>query len=272
MTAHIEKPVRTAPRLFMNGERTLDVLMIGAGGNGSELFDSLVKLHHALVTLGGKGLNITLMDDDTVSESNVVRQRFWPHEAGQNKAIALVHRANLMMGTGWTALPERFTERTVLNRRPDLVITAVDNLAARRTVNSYFTATAHPALDAVGRPTTRQNSIETFWLDLGCTKDKAQMVLGRFSNTRLTDEWPNVMAHFPDVATREDDDNEPSCSAAESLARQDLMINQAVANAATNLLWKVMREGKARFNGTMIDLSTGYSQGIPFMPIGTTEH
>lgn len=272
MTAHIEKPVRTAPRLFMNGESPLNILMIGAGGNGSELFDSLMKLHHALITLGGKGLKITLMDDDTVSESNVVRQRFWPHEVGQNKAIALVHRANLMMGTGWSALPERFTEHTVIGFRPDLVITAVDNLAARRTVSTYFMAPKRPDYDALGYFTPKTNSLQTFWLDLGCTKDKAQMVLGRFNDTRLTDEWPNVMAHFPDIATREDDDNEPSCSAAESLARQDLMINQAVANAATNLLWKLMREGKARFNGTMIDLSTGYSQGIPFMPIGTTEH
>ncbi|ABM21164.1 MULTISPECIES: PRTRC system ThiF family protein [Marinobacter] len=269
MTMQIEKPVRTAPPSFLNASSPLDILMIGAGGNGSELFDGLVRLHHALITLGGKGLAVTVMDDDEVSPSNVVRQRFWPHEVGANKAIALVQRANLMMGTNWTALPERFNRNSRLGRF-DLVITAVDNLDARREALARF----EPDDRHQNNPwivNGYRGHADTYWLDLGCDKDKGQVVFGRFGDNQISDEWPTALAHFPEMATREDD-NRPSCSAAESLARQDLMINQSVSGAAINMLWKLLRESKLGFNGVMLDLATGYSQGIPFMPINSTKH
>ena len=270
MTKAIEKPVRTTPACFMNADRPLKVLMIGAGGNGSELFDGLVRLHSALTTLGGKGLQVTVMDDDEVSPSNIVRQRFWPHEVGVNKAIALVQRANLMMGTCWEGVPIRFNERTE-SGRPDLVITAVDNLEARRQVVSHFSPKPRVERDPFGYIIGHSTPHETYWLDLGCDKDKGQVIFGRFGDNSVADEWPTALAHFPEMAERADD-NKPSCSASESLARQDLMINQAVSGAATNMLWKLMREGKLGFNGVMVDLSTGYSQGIPFHPSRTTKH
>lgn len=250
MTAMIQKAERTKPAQFENHDSPLKVLMIGAGGNGSECFDALLRLHSALIALGGKGLSVTVMDDDEVSPSNIVRQRFWPHEIGSNKAVALTHRANTMLGTNWQGWPVRLSEKTRFGGCPDLVITAVDNLEARRMANRLFSQARH----------------DVYWLDMGCDKDKAQVVFGRFGDNKLTDEWPCSIAHFPDLATREDDENTPSCSAAESLSRQDLMINGAVSNAAVNILWKLMREGKLAFNGVMIDLSSGYSQGINFLP------
>jgi len=266
MTNAIKKPVRTAPPVFMNAERPLEILMIGAGGNGSELFDGLVRLHSALTTLGGKGLNVTVMDDDEVSPSNIVRQRFWPHEVGVNKAIALVQRSNLMMGTNWRGLPMRF-KGDEIKSHADLVITAVDNLEARRDAVNRFSPTPRNTDSNMGHyvhpSMSRRN--ETFWLDLGVDKDQGQVVFGRFGDNCVSDEWPCALAHFPEMADREDD-NKPSCSAAESLARQDLMINHAVSGHAINILWKLMRESKLAFNGVMIDLSSGYSQGIPFLP------
>ena len=252
MTAMIPKAVRTRPTVFENHDYPLRVLLVGAGGNGSECFDGLLRLHTALLALGGKGLSVTVMDDDEVSPSNIVRQRFWPHEIGTNKAIALTHRANLMLGTNWVGLPYRLTDKQQFTRSPNLVITAVDNLESRRMVNRMFS-----------------RKLNVFWLDMGCDKDKAQVVFGRFGDNKLTDEWPSVMAHYPDLATREDAENNPSCSAAESLARQDLMINGAVANAAINMLWKVMREGQISFNGVVIDLSSGHSQGMSFLPFAS---
>ena len=266
MTKTLEKAVRTAPSVFMNAERPLNILMIGAGGNGSELFDGLVKLHSALTTLGGKGLSVTVMDDDFVSPSNLVRQRFWPHEVGCNKAIALVQRSNLMMGTNWTALPFRFTSDTEV--RADLVITAVDNLEARRNAISRFS----PKPTIRGNYAAQFQSVgDTFWLDLGVNKDQGQVVFGRFGDNSIAAEWPCALAHFPEMADREDDDK-PSCSAAESLARQDLMVNQMVSVQAINMLWKLMRENKLAFNGVVVDLSCGFTQGISFLPLSDTKH
>jgi hypothetical protein len=45
------------------------------------------------------------------------------------------------------------------------------------------------------------------------------------------------------------------------------MINSAVAGAAINLLWQAFRTAQIPFNGVMIDLATGHTQAIPFMPV-----
>jgi hypothetical protein len=41
----------------------------------------------------------------------------------------------------------------------------------------------------------------------------------------------------------QDDSNEPSCSLAEALEKQDLFINSTLANMAASLLWNLL--GKA---------------------------
>src|SRR5690554_5738880 len=202
----IATATRPIPRHWEHNTTPLKLVMIGAGGNGSEMMDGLLRLHQGLITLGGAGLHVTLLDDDEVSESNIVRQRFWPHEIGTNKAVALIHRANMLMGTGWVGMPIRYTGQRL---HYDLIITAVDNLAARRNVIAANEG--------------------AFWLDMGCDKDKGQIVLGRIGDNELTDDYPCTVAHFPAMlAEQEEAVNRPSCSAADSLARQDMMINQSV--------------------------------------------
>jgi len=214
-----------------------------------------MRLHQAIIALGGAGLHVVVVDDSDVSDSNIVRQRFWPHEIGENKAVALVNRTNLIMGTSWNAHPVRFTKDFLGSAgNADLVVTAVDNRKTR-----HLLATAHEQY-ALGH--------RTLWLDMGCDRDKGQVVLGKLSHNELGDEWPNAAAHFPDLM--HDDDpgaDRPSCSAADSLSRQDLMINQTVAGAATNLLWKALRTGEVAYNGVMIDLAEGSQQAIPFFPL-----
>lgn len=235
-------------------EEPLRVILIGAGGNGSEFFDGLMRLHQAMVALGGTGLQVTVFDDDEVSESNCVRQRFWPTEVGMNKAVALVQRTNMFLGTAWRAVPARYDGQ---GTRCDLIVSAVDNLATRKLV-----AKSAEKLDAY-------NAAKTLWLDMGCDRDKGQVILGKLADTSLANDWPNVVAHFPEMMTQEDKHNRPSCSAADSLTRQDLMINQTVAGAAINLLWKTLRTGQADYNGVMIDLAEGFQQAIPFQPSQT---
>jgi len=243
-------PSRPLPLHFMAQNRPLDVVLIGAGGNGSELYDGLMRLHQGLIALGAVGLHVTVYDDRTVSPSNIVRQRYWPHEIGLLKADALVQRTNMLMGTAWTSVPRRFDPAR--DRSGSLLITAVDNVATRQAIAQA---------EAIGNP---------LWLDTGCDQKQGQVVLGAQRDAQLTDDLPNVVAHFPDVMEREDDDR-PSCSAAESIRRQDLMINSAVAGAAINLLWQAFRTAQIPFNGVMIDLATGHTQAIPFMSVASKE-
>jgi len=242
MTASKRTPTRALPD---NSHRPLSVLLIGCGGNGSECLDGLVRLHGAMVALGGMGLDVTALDDDVVEPSNTVRQRFWPHEVGCNKSVALVNRTNMLLGTAWDAKPIRYTGQNITGI--DLIITAVDNREARKHVAN---------INALS---------QTLWLDMGCEGSQGQVVLGNLNHSEPGCDWPNVVAHFPDLLTGKDN-NRPSCSAADSLARQDLMINSTVAGAAINLLWKCIRTGEAPYNGVMIDLSEGRQQAIPFMP------
>ncbi len=81
------------PRLL---ERRIRVLVVGCGGNGSAIASKLPYLHQALLAFGHPGgLEVTLLDPDTVSETNCVRQPFCRTEIGLSKAVVLAHRANL---------------------------------------------------------------------------------------------------------------------------------------------------------------------------------
>lgn len=242
--------------LFNNEPRT--VTLIGAGGNGSEMLDGLMRLHQALIALDAPGLHVHVIDGDEIEPSNVVRQRFYPHEVGLNKATALVHRANTLMGTDWKDHPCHVTTAEQVREitfKSDLVVTAVDNVTLRQMLinqndNSFFYTPAD----------------STLWADLGCHRDQGQVVIGMLNGHDLSAALPNVAAHFPELVEAVEQDTGPSCGAAESLSRQDLMINQQVASAATNLLWKALRSGYMPYNGAVIDLSEGLTQPIHFFP------
>ncbi len=83
---------------------TIRILLIGAGGNGSAVLFGLPYLHHALVAWGvAEGLDVVVMDADTVSPTNCVRQPFGDADIGQNKANVLVNRLNLFHQFNWEA-------------------------------------------------------------------------------------------------------------------------------------------------------------------------
>lgn len=242
--------VRLPESWFSN---SFNVLLIGAGGNGSEMFDNLQKIDGGLKAFGHNGINVIVIDDDEVAEHNIVRQRFWPHEVGINKAVALVNRANMALGLDWTALPYRFTERdSRVLVWADLIITAVDNLAARQ---------------AVFKVAPKAASGNHIWLDMGVERNKGQVIVGHLLNgNSLTSQFPNVVAHYPDLLTEKDKPETASCSALDSIQKQDLFINQTVAQLAAELLWQALRTGEWRWNGGYVDLKqAGQTSFIPFL-------
>ena len=125
----------TLPRDLI-GQRAVRVLVVGAGGTGSAIVMGLPYLDQAMRVWGrSSGLEVVMMDADTVSETNCVRQPFSISDIGQNKATVLINRINLFWGTRWRAEPANFDERTLdrLNDTSlDLLIACVDTRAARR--------------------------------------------------------------------------------------------------------------------------------------------
>ena len=117
------------------GQKPVRVLVVGAGGTGSAIVMGLPYLDQAMRVWGrSSGLEVVMMDADTVSETNCVRQPFSVSDIGQNKATVLINRINLFWGTRWRAEPANFNERTldrINDTSLDLLIGCVDTRAAR---------------------------------------------------------------------------------------------------------------------------------------------
>jgi PRTRC genetic system ThiF family protein len=78
-------------------------LVVGAGGTGSAILMGLPYLDQAMRVWGHPyGFQVSIMDADTVSETNCVRQPFSASDIGQNKATVLINRINMLWGTTWS--------------------------------------------------------------------------------------------------------------------------------------------------------------------------
>lgn len=220
--------------------KPVNVLLVGAGGTGSNVLMMLAQLHHTMISLGHPyGLNVSVMDGDTVSATNVGRQAFFPSDVGLYKAEVLVNRVNLAFGLHWSAQAEYLEEEYSANM--DIIIGCVDTRKARKIISepSY----AHTVL----------------WLDFGNLKNSGQAIIGEICFDQKEKKLPNVADLFPEIVdfAADQDDSEPSCSLAESLARQSLFINRAVAIHGMQMLSDLFRNGKITYHGVFVNLQSG---------------
>ncbi|MGG2041473.1 PRTRC system ThiF family protein [Burkholderia gladioli] len=225
------------------------VVVVGAGGTGSAFLPSLARLHHAMIELGHPGgIECTVFDDDTVSETNVGRQGFYPSDVGQHKALLMVHRLNNLMGTRWKAEPRRVDSGVRLVA--DLVVGCVDTRRAR-----------HAIVQAAKRGRVR------YYLDCGNETDRGQVILGELGKARHN-RLPHVGDLFPDLLNARNDkgDEMPSCSMADALRKQSLVINQAISVQAFNLLWTLYRTGSLSYSAVFVNLATGRTNPVPLDP------
>ena len=237
--------------------REVSVTVVGAGGTGSHIVNGLVQLHTAMTALGHPaGLHVTVVDDDTVSESNVGRQAFVWSDIGLPKASVLVNRLNNAFGLTWSARIGRIGENKALLEVADIVIGCVDNRAAR----------AEIASGPVGRGWENRAS---YWLDLGNRQDDGQVLLGQRAASRNGQvRLPTIADLFPETVNADLDkgDDMPSCSLAEALEKQNLFINRAMAMHGLNLLWQLFRHGRIDHHGLFVNLASGRSTPLPVDP------
>ena len=136
------------PQLF---ERPINILVVGCGGNGSAVAAGLPYLHQALLAFGHPGgLNVTLIDPDTVSEINCVRQPFCRSEIGLSKAIVLAHRTNMFWGLNWQGM-QAWIEQLKSGAQVDILIGCVDTRKAQTCDQSLGTAVASSVLAGSGQ-------------------------------------------------------------------------------------------------------------------------
>jgi PRTRC genetic system ThiF family protein len=116
---------------------------------------------------------------------------------------------NLFWGLHWQAIPQHLGAAHHLDNDLDLVIGCVDSRAARAKIHDALTATWCGI---------------AYWLDLGNNADTGQFVLGQplnRTNRHKAHRLRAVSELFPEIIDPAlDDDQQPSCSAAEALERQ----------------------------------------------------
>ncbi len=226
--------------------RAVKVVLVGAGGTGSHVLRRLANIHLAMVELGHPaGLDVIVIDPDTVSKTNVGRQNFWPSDVGQSKAEILVNRCNMLMQTGWVAQAAKVTDDTQFSN-PDIVIGCVDNRKGRAAI-----------LKAIKRSVYSS----AYYLDIGNREHDGQVVLGEVfgASCKRENRLPHVADLYPDIIDGSLDatDDTPSCSLAEALEKQSLFINDTMANAACNLLWEFFRYGRLTHHGQFVNIKSG---------------
>lgn len=221
----------------------VSVHLVGAGGNGSQMLTGLARIDVALQSIGHPGLNVEVFDPDVITEANVGRQLFSPSDVGQFKAAVLVHRLNCYYGLNWKASTSMFSPIDHV----DLVIGCVDSIHSRRKIH--------------------QSGSFHYWLDVGNLARTGQVILGAQlkKETKLDETRPKTFFEFyPELNHGKiKESNEPSCSLAEALEKQDLFINQTVVTFALQLLWSFLREGFITINGYYVNLETGRVVPIP---------
>jgi len=222
-------------------------------------------LHHALIAWGfTNGLQVTVMDADTVLPTNCVRQPFGTADIGQNKATILINRINLFHQLSWHSDETFFSQGAQNNagssydNTVDFVISCVDTRAARREMHEAFNNVMGP-----------WRSVR-YWLDIGNNASNGQFVLGqplncvnRRSKTRLrtvTELFPSIM----DTSLGEG--LLPSCSAAEALERQEPFVNNVLATSALSMITRLMRYGQIDHQGAFYNAESGRSAPISIDP------
>lgn len=225
------------------GNGPMRIVVVGAGGTGSDLVVRLAKLHTQLVALGGAGFDVTVYDSDTVEAHNCGRQHFSPSAVGLAKSLVLVNSINLAYALDWKGIPDNLDpteDYHTLLYGTDLVISCVDNAGFRAQLCRTF----------------RGVNCRTMLLDGGNGRDLGQVVLGHLGVPGGRLRLPNVYDLWPELdALSANDEDEPSCSAHEAMQKQSWPVNQAVAFLMGEMLWTLLRQGWIDYHGTTFTLA-----------------
>lgn len=112
-----------------------------------------------------------------------------------------------------------------------------------------------------------------YWLDLGNSAATGQFILGEPHNAvnrRKKSRLPTVGELYPEILRTNNKENEqPACSAAEALTRQEPFINQVLAYQALAMLTQLLRHGSLCYQGGFCNLATG--QLVP-LPVRAADH
>jgi PRTRC genetic system ThiF family protein len=265
--------VHYTAQYIIDPQHPVTVNVIGCGGTGSQVLNSLARMNSALKALGHPGLYVRAIDPDKVTDANMGRQLFSPADVGLYKCVSLVGRVNRFFGYDWEAVPTNY-DRLSGVKQANITISCVDTGAARKEIKSSLIAPELVMAEATRnnpagmnwyRESRQPYEIPYYWMDFGNMMDRGQVVIGTIASveqpkksefeTRVT--MPTIDKYHPEIfKDLKGEDQGPSCSLAEALGKQDLFINTNLANMGMGILWKMFRELRIRYHGCYVNLET----------------
>tara|TARA_Y100000385_G_C13090330_1_gene638417 strand:- start:2129 stop:2824 length:696 start_codon:yes stop_codon:yes gene_type:complete len=211
-----------------NGQTKIS--LVGCGGTGSILAHHLVRLDLAMRALGHTGLEIRLFDPDVVTEANIGRQLFSEGEVGGNKAEMLAYKLRRNYLVDLSGVPKSY-ESSHWYKNEDVLIVCVDTKASRKDIR---------------RESSGGHASRKIVIDCGNTDNTGQVLMNHpDSAVDIYEAWDQLI--------KGEDSNEPSCSLAEALGRQELFINTHVATACSQMLWGMLRHGGINYRGVFMN-------------------
>lgn len=222
------------------------VKVVGCGGTGSTLAEHICRM------IVGYRLDIDLVlyDGDVVTEANITRQNFCPHEIGENKAHALGLRLAGQFGLHVNANAEHFTASDVSDVNA-MIITCTDTLQSRRIVNCCSNG---------------------FWLDAGNELHQGQAIIGTTDDKKLLannwrdfDKWPHtkdlptIAAMNPAIAKARKAKVRAGC-ADQPFAEQGFGVNAMAALATATIAKQVLVDNEIRTPQIYFNVSDGRMQ------------
>lgn len=238
-------------------ESAITIALIGCGGTGSHIAQSLARLAAHCHSTNGPAITLVFADGDTVERKNVGRQLFSAADVGTNKAQALAGRFSAVFGQEIVAFP-RMLETSTRIANPNsygILVGAVDSAAGRRAIASQLGGYAWK-----------------LWIDCGNHEHSGQVVAG---NTQSADGmkqaiqfgmcaklpaapllYPELLKDAP-IRPRED------CAAAMEDNAQSLCVNQAIAAVAAQYLYQLVVQRRLTTFQTTIDLTSLSMRSTP---------
>lgn len=274
MSVQISYDRINAVPVILATHKHLHLYLVGCGGTGAWLSQTLIRLTKILTTQG-HSVSLTLIDHDLVEKANIPRQNFIPADLGLNKAQVLALRYGMAYGVDVMAIPDRFNPEMVRidYNTLSVVIGCVDNSAARiaiaKTLEENHTNVAP----------------RVWWLDGGNTHTQGQVLLGSWSEpgqnpalfahiTQVDDTnnftKPVGCVHLPSPEIQhpellkplpeESEDHNLSCEELARVNAQSLLINQRVAVELGEYLVELLLVKNLRRFATYFDIETGSSR------------
>lgn len=246
---------------FAFGFQRFSIFVVGAGGTGGYVLQSLARL---LVHLGRPDdISVFVLDGDHVEQKNVGRQLFSHAEIGRNKAETLVRRFNTAFGLQMMAIPEMATTAML----DDLIRNHPHRSVGRYSQAAVFcgcvdTTAAREVIHRVSRNAWLNHS---FWLDCGNDDQHGQVLFGKSSKdecrgTLATDfctALPRPSVLYPAlIAPKPAPVVAVNCAVDLADNRQSLNINQMIATVASQYLTSLLVEQRITRYETTVDLST----------------